>query len=149
MPARLQKAPARSSSPSASRASRFVASFALVTLSTELIRSEQLNAQKKEVIDTDALIERYRKEIEELKARLAEKEAAIEDNSPKRLTRRLSAKEKTDESKAMKDLNNRIQQLTKLILTSNTVDESGESRPGSPVKVDFDMEPYQVCFLRR
>ncbi|KAF8912297.1 P-loop containing nucleoside triphosphate hydrolase protein [Mucidula mucida] len=108
------------------------------------IKSVKLNAQKKEVIDTDALIERYRKEIEELKARLAEKEAAIEDNSPKRLTRRLSAKEKTDESKAMKDLNNRIQQLTKLILTSNTVDESGESRPGSPVKVDFDMEPYQL-----
>ncbi|KAF9012218.1 kinesin-domain-containing protein [Hymenopellis radicata] len=108
------------------------------------IKSVKLNAQKKEVVDTDALIERYRKEIEELKARLAEKEAAVEDNSPRRLVRRLSAKEKTDENKAMKDLNNRIQQLTKLILTSNTVDESGESRPGSPVKVDFDMEPYQL-----
>lgn len=45
----------------------------------------------------------------------------------------------------MRDLNNRIQQLTKLILTSQTVDEtSTESRPGSPVKVDFDMSPYQV-----
>lgn len=49
----------------------------------------------------------------------------------------------------MKDLNTRIQQLTKLILTSQTVDESGgdQSRPGSPVKVDFDMSPYQVGCL--
>ena len=54
--------------------------------------------------------------------------------------------QKQDESKAMKDLNDRIQQLTKLILTSNTVEEGGsESRPASPVKVDFDMSPYQVC----
>jgi centromeric protein E len=48
-----------------------------------------------------------------------------------------------DESKAMKDLNSRIKQLTKLILTSQTVDEAN-SVPGSPVKVDFDMSPYQV-----
>jgi centromeric protein E len=46
----------------------------------------------------------------------------------------------------MKDLNSRIQQLTKLILTSQTVDETrgDDSRPNSPVKVDFDMSPYQV-----
>lgn len=46
----------------------------------------------------------------------------------------------------MRDLNSRIQQLTKLILTSQTVDESrgDESRPASPVKVDFDMTPYQL-----
>lgn len=52
----------------------------------------------------------------------------------------------------MQDLNARIQQLTKLILTSQTVDEvrgedgegGMETRPGSPVKVDFDMSPYQV-----
>lgn len=53
-----------------------------------------------------------------------------------------------DESKAMRDLNGRIQQLTKLILTSATVDESKEgdsdSRPASPVKIDFDMSPYQL-----
>ena len=49
----------------------------------------------------------------------------------------------------MRDLNNRIQQLTKLILTSATVDEGkgDESRPASPVKVDFDMSPYQVSLL--
>ena len=49
----------------------------------------------------------------------------------------------------MRDLNNRIQQLTKLILTSATVDEgkSDESRPASPVKIDFDMSPYQVSFF--
>jgi hypothetical protein len=46
----------------------------------------------------------------------------------------------------MRDLNTRIKQLTKLILTSQTVDEAG-SRPGSPVKVDFDMSPYQVWAL--
>ena len=52
-----------------------------------------------------------------------------------------------DESKAMKDLNARIKQLTNLILTSQTVDENrgDESRPASPSKVDFDMTPYQVC----
>lgn len=58
----------------------------------------------------------------------------------------------------MRDLNARIQQLTRLILTSQTVEEGagkvlngggvegvgGESRSGSPVKVDFDMSPYQV-----
>jgi len=42
----------------------------------------------------------------------------------------------------MKDLNSRIKQLTKLILTSQTVEET--SRPGSPVKIDFDMSPSQV-----
>ena len=38
-----------------------------------------MNAQKKEVEDTDALIERYRKEIEDLKARLAEREREVMD----------------------------------------------------------------------
>ncbi|KAG7445566.1 kinesin-domain-containing protein [Guyanagaster necrorhizus] len=112
------------------------------------IKGVKLNAQKKEIVDTDALIERYRKEIEDLKARLAEKEAAVGDrrqSSSVSVKRRLSVKEKTDESKAMKDLNTRIQQLTKLILTSQTVDESSaDSRPGSPVKIDFDMSPYQL-----
>lgn len=46
----------------------------------------------------------------------------------------------------MRDLNARIQQLTKLILTSQTVDDK-ESRPASPTKVDFDMTPYQVRYL--
>ncbi|KAG5652520.1 hypothetical protein H0H81_004751 [Sphagnurus paluster] len=106
------------------------------------IKNVQLNAQKKEVVDTDALIERYRKEIEDLKKRLSEREA----EAPVR-SRRLSAREQVDESKAMKDLNTRIQQLTKLILTSQTVDEpkgDSESRPASPVKIDFDMSPYQL-----
>ncbi|KAF9240174.1 P-loop containing nucleoside triphosphate hydrolase protein [Melanogaster broomeanus] len=105
------------------------------------IKRVQLNAKKKEVVDTDALIERYRMEIEELKNKLAEREA----DAPVR-NRRLSAREQIDESKAMKDLNARIQQLTKLILTSQTVDESSgaDSRPASPSKVDFDMSPYQL-----
>ncbi|KAG2009468.1 kinesin [Coprinopsis cinerea AmutBmut pab1-1] len=115
------------------------------TMSTLLfakrIKNVKLNAQKKELIDTDALIERYRKEIEDLKKRLAEREA----EAPVR-NRRLSAREQIDESKAMKDLNGRIQQLTKLILTSQSVEDmkEGESRPGSPQKVDFDMSPYQL-----
>ncbi|KIJ17540.1 hypothetical protein PAXINDRAFT_73078 [Paxillus involutus ATCC 200175] len=105
------------------------------------IKRVQLNAKKKEVVDTDALIERYRKEIEELKNKLTEREV----EAPVR-SRRLSAREQIDESKAMKDLNARIQQLTKLILTSQTVDESkgDDSRPASPSKVDFDMSPYQL-----
>ena len=48
----------------------------------------QLHAVKKEVIDTDALLERYRKEIEELKARLEERER----DAPVR-NRRLSARQ--------------------------------------------------------
>jgi centromeric protein E len=105
------------------------------------IKRVQLSAKKKEVVDTDALIERYRKEIEDLKNKLADREA----EAPER-NRRMSAQEQIDESKAMKDLNARIQQLTKLILTSQTVDETkgDESRPASPSKVDFDMSPYQV-----
>ncbi|CCM02201.1 uncharacterized protein FIBRA_04281 [Fibroporia radiculosa] len=46
----------------------------------------------------------------------------------------------------MHDLNTRIKQLTKLILTSQSVDETkgDESRPASPAKVDFDLSPYQL-----
>ncbi|KAF8988526.1 kinesin motor domain-containing protein [Cyathus striatus] len=105
------------------------------------VKGVHLNAQKKEIVDTDALIERYRKEIEDLKRRLAEREA----DAPVR-NRRLSAREQIDETKAMGDLNARIKQLTKLILTSQTVDDakSDDSRPVSPTKVDFDMSPYQL-----
>ena len=105
------------------------------------IKKVQLHAQKKEIVDTDALLERYRKEIEELKKRLSEKEK----DAPVK-GRRLSAREQLDESLAMDNLNARIRQLTKLILTSQTVDENkgDESRPASPAKVDFDMSPYQV-----
>ncbi|KAG2125626.1 P-loop containing nucleoside triphosphate hydrolase protein [Suillus cothurnatus] len=118
-----------------------VAESTSTLLFAQRIKRVQLNAKKKEVVDTDALIERYRKEIEDLKSKLSEREA----EAPAR-TRRLSAREQIDESKAMKDLNSRIQQLTKLILTSQTVDESkgDESRPASPSKVDFDMSPYQL-----
>ncbi|KAG1901392.1 P-loop containing nucleoside triphosphate hydrolase protein [Suillus fuscotomentosus] len=118
-----------------------VAESTSTLLFAQRIKRVQLNAKKKEIVDTDALIERYRKEIEELKNKLSEREA----DAPAR-TRRLSAREQIDESKAMKDLNSRIQQLTKLILTSQTVDESkgDESRPASPSKVDFDMSPYQL-----
>ncbi|KAL6302818.1 kinesin-domain-containing protein [Sparassis latifolia] len=110
-------------------------------LFAQRIKKVQLHAQKKEVVDTEALLERYRKEIEELKKRLAEREA----EAPVR-TRRLSAREQLDESRAMNDLNARIKQLTKLILTSQTVDETkgDESRPASPAKIDFDMSPYQL-----
>ena len=57
-------------------------------LFAQRIKKVQLNAQKKEVVDTDALIERYRKEIEDLKKRLAERE----QSEPVR-SRRLSARE--------------------------------------------------------
>jgi len=48
----------------------------------------QLNATKKEIVDTEALIERYRNEIEDLKRRLEEKEKGAPA-----LSRRLSARE--------------------------------------------------------
>lgn len=58
----------------------------------------------------------------------------------------LTEEQKADESKAMRDLNARIQQLTRLILTSQSVDDgkADDSRPASPAKVDFDMSPYQL-----
>ncbi|KAG8941637.1 Kinesin-like protein kip2 [Tulasnella sp. 419] len=51
-----------------------------------------------------------------------------------------------DENRAMNDLNSRIKQLTKLILTSQTVEDSrgDESRPASPTKLDFDLTPFQL-----
>ncbi|TDL20830.1 kinesin-domain-containing protein [Rickenella mellea] len=110
-------------------------------LFAQRVKRVQLNAQKKEIVDTEALLERYRKEIEDLKRRLAEREA----EAPTR-TRRLSAREQLDESRAMGDINSRIRQLTKLILTSQSVDEAkgDESRPASPSKLDFDLSPYQL-----
>ena len=57
-------------------------------LFAQRIKKVQLNAQKKEVVDTEALLERYRKEIEELRQRLSEREA----EAPVR-NRRLSARE--------------------------------------------------------
>lgn len=112
-------------------------------LFAQRIKKVVLKAERKEVVDTDALLERYRNEIEELKRRLSEREGV--NDAPER-KRRLSAKQQIDESKAMNDLNGRIQQLTKLILTSQSVDETkgDDSRAGSPVKIDFDMSPYQV-----
>ncbi|KAJ8523253.1 hypothetical protein ONZ45_g312 [Pleurotus djamor] len=120
---------------------RAVAESTSTLLFAKRVKGVQLHAQKKEIVDTDALIERYQKEIEDLKKRLADREA----EAPVR-NRRLSAREQIDESKAMRDLNSRIQQLTKLILTSQNVDEGpgDASRPASPVKVDFDMSPYQL-----
>ncbi|KAI5836568.1 kinesin-like protein [Schizophyllum commune H4-8] len=119
-----------------------VSVYSLSTLGfARRVKGVKLHAQKKEVVDTDALIEKYQKEIAELKecfvlpTRLAERER----DAPVR-NRRLGAREQIDEYKAMRDLNNRIQQFTKLILTSNTV----ESRPASLIKVDFDMSPYQL-----
>jgi hypothetical protein len=53
-------------------------------------RAMKLNAVKKEIVDTDALIERYRSEIADLKRRLAEREK--ESEVPAK-NRRLSAKE--------------------------------------------------------
>lgn len=123
-----------------------VAESTSTLLFAQRIKKVQLHAQKKEVVDTDALLERYRKEIEELKKRLSEKEAENAAGNHGGKSRRLSAREQLDESLAMDNLNARIRQLTKLILTSQTVDENkgDESRPASPVKIDFDMSPYQV-----
>ncbi|KAG8736522.1 Kinesin-like protein kip2 [Ceratobasidium sp. 414] len=103
------------------------------------VKKVSLHASKKEIVDTDALLERYKKEIEDLKQRLGEREK----EAPVR-NRRLSAREQEDESKAMHDLNHRIKQLTKLILTSQTVEENRESRPASPAKLDFNASPYQL-----
>jgi centromeric protein E len=67
-----------------------VAESTSTLLFAQRIKKVQLNAKKKEVIDTDALLERYRQEIEELKNRLSEKEKDAE--APEK-GRRLSARE--------------------------------------------------------
>ena len=65
-----------------------VAETTSTLLFAQRIKRVQLNATRKEVVDTEALLERYRKEIDELRKRLAEKEA----EAPA-LKRRLSARE--------------------------------------------------------
>jgi centromeric protein E len=67
-----------------------VAESTSTLLFAQRIKKVQLNAKKKEVVDTDALLERYRQEIEDLKNRLAEKEKEAE--APEK-GRRLSARE--------------------------------------------------------
>ena len=74
----------------AQRIKRVKVSSTSKTSDDQCSTEEQLNAVKKEVVDTDALIERYRKEIEDLKHRLAERE---KENEAPTLSRRLSAKE--------------------------------------------------------
>ena len=61
----------------------------------------KLNAKKKEVVDTEALLERYRQEIEELKKRLEEREREAE--APRK--RRLSAREVCNHSSYLIHLN--------------------------------------------
>ena len=68
------------------------------TMSTLLfakrIKEVKLEAKKREVVDRDALIERYRKEIEDLKKRLSEREKELDGRGEGRGNkRRLSAKE--------------------------------------------------------
>ncbi|KAG8761357.1 Kinesin-like protein kip2 [Serendipita sp. 396] len=103
------------------------------------IKKVALHATKKEVVDHEALIERYRQEIEELKAKLAEK-----DQKEHKLNRRLSTREKADEHRDKTDLNLRLKQLSKLILTSQTVDVPADSGAASPTKLDFDLSPYEL-----
>lgn len=103
------------------------------------VKKVALNASKKEIVDHEALIERYRKEIDELKAKLQEKEVA-----EKKINRRLSTREKADERRDKTDMNIRLKQLSKLILTSNTVDVTNDLGPASPIKIDFDLSPYQL-----
>lgn len=52
--------------------------------------------------------------------------------------------QKLDEQRDTTDLNLRLKQLSKLILTSQSVNEGAEP---SPTKLDFDLSPYQVCLL--
>ena len=56
-------------------------------LFAQRVKRVRLDAKKKEVVDTDALLQRYKKEIAELKQKLAEREA-----EPVK-SRRLSARE--------------------------------------------------------
>ena len=53
--------------------------------------------------------------------------------------------QKADERRDKTDLNLRLKQLSKLILTSQTVDVGTDSGSVSPTKLDFDLSPYQVC----
>ncbi|KAJ6605668.1 hypothetical protein B0H10DRAFT_1957178 [Mycena sp. CBHHK59/15] len=121
-----------------------------------------------EIVDMDILIKHYWKEIGDLKQRLEEHEA--ESTVPSVHVQRLSVCEVSnhDKSKAMMDLNMRIKQLMKLILTSQSYIYSqphvklsltllpfgGEVVVHgwvhyiipyrSSIKIDFDMLPYQL-----
>ncbi|KAJ7672724.1 P-loop containing nucleoside triphosphate hydrolase protein [Mycena rosella] len=106
------------------------------------IKGVHLNAQKKEIVDTDALIERYRKEIEDLKRRLEEREQEATRDAPSVRSRRLSAREQIDESKAMTDLT-RALSIDETDSHESERWERGRFTTGSPVKIDFDMSPYQ------
>ena len=64
-------------------------------LFAQRVKRVRLDAKKKEVVDTDALLQRYRKEIEDLRAKLADREA--EAAAPVK-NRRLSAKEVSNSS---------------------------------------------------
>ncbi|PCH40175.1 kinesin-domain-containing protein [Wolfiporia cocos MD-104 SS10] len=110
-------------------------------LFAQRIKRVQLHARKTEVVDTEALLEQYRAEIDDLRRRLAEREKEAPE-----LKRRLSAREQMDESRATKDINTRIKQLTKLILTSQTVDEmkGDQSRPESPTKSGCEMSAHEL-----
>ncbi|KAH7106936.1 kinesin-domain-containing protein [Auriculariales sp. MPI-PUGE-AT-0066] len=109
-------------------------------LFAQRVKKVQLNAQKQEVVDTSALIERYRSQIEDLQRRLAERE---QDGPVK--NRRLSAREQVDESRAMQDLQTRINQLTKFILTSQNVEgDRPDGDEDGPMKLNFDLSAYEL-----
>ncbi|KAF8885302.1 hypothetical protein BD779DRAFT_1471660 [Infundibulicybe gibba] len=111
---------------------------AIVTKTSTSIR--RASRKKNELVNADVPIKHYRKN-QNLKRRLAGWEADV----PVR-TRRLSVRGQVDESKVMNDLDIQIQQLTKLIPTSQSVNEAkcDELHPASPARISFDMTPYQL-----
>jgi centromeric protein E len=121
----------------------------------------QLNAIKKEIVDTDALIERYRKEIEDLKRRLAEREAVIEfgEGGGKVASirgRRLSAREVGplyNEKRKKKNLNvcaskiatGRIQSDERLEWQDSTIDKANIDQPNCGRKQRRRVKKRQPC----
>ncbi|KAH9934433.1 hypothetical protein B0H21DRAFT_825724 [Amylocystis lapponica] len=106
-------------------------------LFAQRIKKLQLNASRREVMGTEGLLEHHRKEIEELRKRLSEREA----DAPVR-TRRLSARQLDEQPERAHP--------PKLVLTNESVDETkgNDSCAASPAKVDFDMIPYHLLAAR-
>ncbi|KAJ9116916.1 hypothetical protein QFC22_004573 [Naganishia vaughanmartiniae] len=105
------------------------------------IKRVVLHAKQTEVVDPAALIQQYQTEIADLRAKLAEKDAEMSQASQDGY-KRMTLKERQEQE----NQRSRLDELRRLILTSNNVDdeetteENAKTRPLSPTKVRIQYE---------
>ncbi|CAK9784791.1 kinesin-domain-containing protein [Cutaneotrichosporon oleaginosum] len=100
------------------------------------LKRVMLSAQRKEVVDPEALIQQYQNEIADLKSQLREREF---DNP--------SMSSKSDNAKSQ-EMSSRLNELMSLILTSSSVDNlavpgTPAARPLSPAKLKYHVDMAQ------